>query len=119
MLQNMLIDYDNEQIKKLFVDFELMAKKVGKERTKLIKKRYDQLKAAGTFDIYLSTGLGRPHPLYENLKGYYGVTITGNIRLIIKPDVDSLGPESLKECKKIIIKGVMDYHGRKNEWIIP
>ena len=27
--------------------------------------------------------------------------------------------ESLKKCKKIKIKGVLDYHGGKNEWIIP
>lgn len=39
------------------------------------------------------------------------IRITGNYRLIVKPE--SLG------SKKIIIKGVLDYHGDKNEWIIP
>jgi len=27
--------------------------------------------------------------------------------------------ESLKECKMLNIKGVLEYHDGKNEWIIP
>ncbi len=96
-----------------------MKKEIGDDRARATKKRLDQLKAALNFSSYLTTGLGKPHPLYENLKGYYGVTITGNMRLIVKPDAESLEPEALKECKTVVIKGVMDYHGRKNEWLIP
>lgn len=77
------------------------------------------MKASKTFSIYLTTGLGKPHPLYENLKGYYGVTVTGNVRLVIRPDEEVTEPEVLQKCDRVIIKGVMDYHGRKNEWIIP
>ena len=51
--------------------------------------------------------------------GYYEVTITGNVRLIVKPDAESLEPEALKDFMTVVIKGVMDYHGRKNEWLIP
>ena len=30
-----------------------------------------------------------------------------------------LDMESLKNCKILNVKGVLDYHGGKNEWIIP
>ncbi len=115
----MLVECESESVRIIFNDFELMKKEIGKDRARATKKRIDQLKASDNFSIYLTTGLGKPHPLYENLKGYYGITITGNIRLIVKPDAESLDPEALKECDTVIIKGVMDYHGRKNEWIIP
>jgi proteic killer suppression protein/toxin YoeB len=114
-----LIEYESESVREIFNDFDLMKKEIGNDRARATKKRLDQLKAALNFNIYLTTGLGKPHPLYENLKGYYGVTITGNVRLIVKPDAESLEPEALKECKTVVIKGVMDYHGRKNEWLIP
>ncbi len=115
----MLIEYDTESVRDVFSDFDLMKKKIGKDSARATKKRLDQLKAAMNFSIYLTTGLGKPHPLYENLKGYYGVDITGNVKLIVKPDAESLKPEALKECDTVIIKGMMDYHGRKNEWLIP
>ena len=115
----MLVEYESESVRIIFNDFEMIKKEIGKDRARATKKRIDQLKASDNFSIYLTTGLGKPHPLYENLKGYYGITITGNIRLIVKPDVESLDPEALKECDTVIVKGVMDYHGKKNEWIIP
>ncbi|MHB8170271.1 MAG: hypothetical protein ACYDG6_01830 [Thermincolia bacterium] len=95
-----------------------MKKAIGNERARATKKRIDQLKAAVNFSVYLTTGLGKPHPLYENLKGYYGITITGNVRLIVKPDAECLDSQALKECDTVIVKGVMDYHGRKNEWFV-
>jgi Txe/YoeB family toxin of Txe-Axe toxin-antitoxin module len=114
-----LIEYESESVRKIFNDYELMKKESGNDRARATKKRIDQLKASETFSIYLTTGLGKPHPLYENLKGYYGVTITGNVRLIVRPNAESIEPEVLKQCESVIIKGVMDYHGSKNEWLIP
>jgi len=114
-----LIEYESETVRKIFNNLDLMKKKIGKDRARATKKRLDQLKASINFSVYMTTELGKPHPLYENLKGYYGVTITGSVRLIVKPDAESLNPETLKECETVIIKGVMNYHGRKNEWLIP
>jgi HTH-type transcriptional regulator/antitoxin HigA len=51
--------------------------------------------------------------LKGNLKGYYGISVSGNIRLIVKPDVKRLDPASLRECDTVIIKGVVNYHGQK------
>lgn len=115
----MKLKYEKPSVEKYFSDFALMNKKIGKDLIRTTKKRYDQLKAAANFSIYLSTGLGKPHPLYENLKGCYGISITGNVRLVVRPDVESLDPASLKKCDSVIIEGVMDYHGQKDEWLIP
>ena len=106
-------------MEKYFNNFALMNKEKGKNLARAIKKRHDQLKAAPNFSIYLSTGLGKPHPLYGDLKGCYAISITGNVRLIVRPDTESLDPDSLVKCDSVIIEGVMDYHGRKHEWLIP
>ncbi len=115
----MYIDFESEKIKKCFLDMDRLSKQIGKERAKMMKKRIDQLKASINFVQYLQTGLGKPHLLEGSLKGYYGISITGNIRLVIRPDAENNEHETLKFCDTVIIKGVLDYHGGKNEWIIP
>lgn len=115
----MEIEYENIKVKTLFEDFQLMSKKNGKDFTKLVKKRYDQLKAAETFTDYLSTGLGKPYLLKGNKSGLFAITITKNSRLIVKPITKDLSIESLKECKKILIMGAEDYHGTKSTKYIP
>jgi plasmid maintenance system killer protein len=109
--------YESRSVEKYFSDFKLMKKKLG-NLARNTKKRYEQLKAAANFSIYLSTGLGKPHSLAGNLKGYYGINISSNIRLVVRPDVENLDPASLEKCDSVIIKGVLDYHGQKYEWLI-
>lgn len=115
----MRIECDNARIAKYFEDFEYMRKKCGSEITKTIKKMHNILTAAGNFSMYLKMGLGKPHRLNSNLDKMYGITITGNIRLIVEPAADDLTEECLAKCDTVIIKGVADYHGKKCEWIIP
>lgn len=114
-----LIEYENKSIKKYFDNLDLMKRKIGKEKTKAVKLRLNQLGASANFSIYLKTGLGKPHPLSENLKGYYGISISANVRLVVRPDTVDLQPKNLEQCETVIIKGVMDYHGRKINWFIP
>jgi len=71
------------------------------------------------FTIYLKTGLGKPHSLVGDLNGWYGIAISGNIRLIVKPDMEESDDASFEKCDSVIIRGLVDYHGRKNEWLIP
>ena len=101
------------------MDFGLMGKKKGMDMAKAVKRRFDQLRAADTFLDFLSLGLGKPHRLTANLKGRYGISVTGNIRLIVRPEATNFDSVSLGTCKKIIIEGVVDYHGTKTEWLIP
>lgn len=115
----MKIEYETSKIENYFNDLKKMNKKIGKELTKVVKKRYDQLRAAETFSSYLNTRLGNPHKLSHDLIGYYGVNVSSNVRLIIKPKAESLEPSVLKTCDTVIIRGVEDYHGKKQEWLIP
>ncbi len=115
----LIIDFETSKIKSYFDDWNKTKKKIGPQLARTTKKRHDQLKAAKTFGIYLSVGLGNPHRLYHDLDGYYGVYVSGNVRLIIKPVAESLELNILKNCDTVIIKGVEDYHGGKHEWRIP
>ena len=89
------------------------------EKTRTVKKHIDRLKASVSFQSFLNLGLGKPHVLTENLAGHYAVSVSGNLRLIIKPDCDDLSVSSLKNCNIVIVKGIGDYHGGKIEWLIP
>lgn len=115
----MEIKFDDKKVQTLFDDFNLMARKKGLMITKMVKKRYEQLKAAETFADYLLTGLGKPHPLTGNKDHLYAISITGNIRLIVEPISKDMSIEALKKCIKIIIKGAEDYHGDKITTYIP
>ena len=108
------IEYTNERVKQYFENYNNMQRKCGFEITKSIKKLMNSLVAANDFKIYLTTNLGKPHLLHGDLKEFYAINITGNFRLIVKP----VSNNSTDNCTGIIIKGVMDYHGEKYEWII-
>lgn len=115
----MQIEFDDNKVKKIFSDYSLMKKSVKIEIVKMIKKRIDALIASESFYIFLKTGLGKPHALIGDLNGCYGITVSVNYRLIVKPIAADLSVESLKKCDSLIVKGVEDYHGGKNNWIIP
>ena len=91
--------FENRSVERFFTNFKLMKIKLGEDLTRSIKRRYDQLKAAPNFSAYLNTRLGRPHALVGDPEGCYSVNLSKNMRLIIK--------------------GVVDYHGQKHEWLIP
>ncbi len=127
MINSLQIEYEDPNVKELFNDLgliqdskNLMKKRIGIELTKAVKKRYDQLKAANNFAIYLATGLGKPHSLLGDMLGCYEIHISANWRLIVRPVSDDTSAESLKKCDTLIIKGVMDYHGNgsSNNWLI-
>lgn len=115
----MEIDYDTPKIAKYFLDYTKMQKKIGPPLTKSVKRRINQLQAASFFQEYLDIGLGKPHSLSGADHGCYGISITGNYRLIVQPSTLDLSPESLSTCKKVIIKGVEDYHGSSKTILIP
>ena len=97
-----------------------MQRKIGYELTREIKKRYNQIVAFDSFFALFQSRIGKIEPLDENLKGFYSMHVSGNYRLILKPVSKDLKPENLKQCDTLIIKGVIDYHGKgsKNNWII-
>lgn len=112
------ISYENEKLMSLFHDFRQMQAKIGIEKARTIKKHMDVLRASTNFQCFLSLRLGKPHSLDGNLKGCYGIHVTGNTRLIVRPLTNDTGIEAIGKCEQVSVKGVCDYHGGKHEWII-
>lgn len=110
----------DEKVQKIMCNASGLQRKVGLELGRKTKQRLNQLEASENFNQYLTKiGLGKPHPLKGNLDKYYAISISANYRLIVEPMNLKLDIESLKECKMLNIKGVLEYHDGKNEWIIP
>lgn len=116
----MQFTYYDDKVQKILCNPKILQRKVGLEIGKKIKQRINQLEAANNFNEYLTKlKFGNPHLLQGNLDKCYGISITGNYRIIVEPIVEDLNIENLKKCKILKIRGVLDYHGGKNEWIIP
>lgn len=86
---------------------------------KTTKKRINQLSASTNLGVFVSLGIGNPHLLQGNLYGYYSISISKNFRLIVKPIASDFDPKSLQQCETIMVKGIVDYHDGKQEWLIP
>ena len=115
----MNIEFHNPKVKKIFENDDKLIKKVGVELSRKIKERMNQMMSSPNFKAYLDYGIGKPHPLTGDLDNLYGIFLNKNIRLIIEPLVEKRDIESLMMCKNVNIKGVVDYHGSKKEWLIP
>ncbi len=115
----MQLEVHNQKLEKLLNDSNKLIRRIGLEMTRMVKKRFNEMKASPNFKEYLSYGLGKPHPLTGNLEKLYGIHLSKNYRLIVEPLVEVSDEINLKECKKVNIKGVVDYHDGKIEWLIP
>ncbi len=121
----MELQYINKSIQEYFSDLcdvanskNLLQKKIGQILAKNSKRRIDHLKITQTFQKYLDFHIGNPHSLTGSLSGFYGVDLDSHTRLIIQPIPPDLSSEALKICEKVMIIGIVDYHGDKNEWLI-
>ena len=116
----MIIEYANTKVEKTLTDLAKLQKAIGHDLTKSLKKRLDQLRAMKNIGELMKSGLDRPHFLESGLYGCIGWSVSGNVRLILDAQLEKnekLNDEIL-ERTKILIKGVVDYHGNKNEWFI-
>lgn len=85
-----------------------------------IKRKLDQLLASPpNFYFIVEKHIGKCEPLEGNMKGKYSIFISPNYRLTIYPNSLDLSKTSLVNCEEFYIEGVVDYHGRKENWIIP
>lgn len=109
------ITYANRNVEKYFSDYTKMQKKLPLDWVRKIKKHIDRLKAADTFGVFLSLGLGKPEQLsgYENVT--YSLHLSSNVRLIMELKTFK---GKIEECTAIELKGVNDYHGDKENWYI-
>lgn len=107
------IDYCNNKLKKIFSDWGELKKCLNIDWVKKLKRYYDSLEVADTFEQFLSTSLDHPEPLVGYDKPTWTLRISANVRFAF--ELDNKLP---KLCKKIIVKGVFDDHGTKYNWYI-
>lgn len=113
------LEVQDKNLEKLLNDSNKLIRKIGLEMTKMIKKRFNEMQSSPNFKEYVSYGLGKPHPLTGNLNKLYGIHLNKNYRLIVEPLVEIFNDINLKKCKNVNIKGVVNYHDGKMEWLIP
>lgn len=102
----MEVTFATKKLEKLLGTQPGRVKKYGPENARKIAKRLDQLKAAPCLqDVQEDAGT---HPLYNDLKGHYGVHVKEPFRLIIQPNPPEKNNPS--EITKIIVTGIIDYH---------
>jgi len=84
-------------------------------------KKYNQIVAFSSFSSLLESRIGKMESLSGDKEGSYSLHLTANYRLIVPPNSENRSAEGLRKCDTIIIRGVMDYHGKgaNNNWIIP
>ena len=115
----MQLEIHDSSLSKLINNPNKLIKKVGLEMARKIHQRFNEMKATSNFKEYLDYGIGKPHSLVGNLNNLFGIRLNKNYRLIVEPLVDNINDDSLRKCKKINIKGVVDYHDGKYKWLIP
>ena len=113
------IEISDKVVAKIMNNSKKLQKIVGIDMARKIIQRFNELRSAPNFKDYLDYQIGKPHPLTGNLDNCFGIHLNRNYRLVVKPLAEQLDNNSLKECKKIDIKGVVDYHDGKCEWLIP
>lgn len=101
----------------VFLSPQNIMKNLNKELAHAYYKRYNELRAAKTFAIYLQTGLGHPEALVSS--NDYSIRLTKNYRLIVRPESETLSIVDLQDCTTVEVKGVVDYHGAKSTWKTP
>ncbi len=94
---------------------QLLVRRHGPRRAKLIRRRLDELRAAETLEIMRSLPRARCHELKQNRAGTLAVDLDHPYRLIFEPANDPIptkgdGGLNWKRVTAIRILGVEDYH---------
>lgn len=46
------------------------------------------------------------------------MSVLANTRLILKPDTESTSAEDLKKSLSALLRGILDYHGKNQNWLV-
>lgn len=110
----MEIKYANKNVEKYFTDLNQMRRILPFGWVKKIFKLIELFKNSQDFSDFINYHIWKP----ELLKGYeiptYSLHISANARLIIQLE----GNEKVRLCTVVEVKGVNDYHGKKDNWYI-
>ena len=109
---------ESERLEELFSNFKIISKEHGMPFAKILYRRIAELQAYEKVQDLFNANLGSPHFLKGDLKAYISISLIKNLRIILDTSKISDDINEILESRKIFIKGVVDYHGSKNKWII-
>lgn len=108
----MEITYATKEIRRLCEEEKHQLRQLGKERSRRLKNRLNELRAKGNVS---ELQLGRPHELTEDRAGQYSVDLDGPRRLLFEstelpPPALPAGGIDWQQVKSIRILGIEDTH---------
>lgn len=104
------IEYTNNAMKRVLENQRLIMKKHGDIARNLIHRMSD-LRVASSLSEISHLPPPRRHKLTGNLEGCWGIDLSRNKRLIIRP-VGDFNPDDLTTITAIRIEDITDYHER-------
>lgn len=104
------IGYANNAMKKTLEDPRLIAKRHG-DIARTLTRRMSDLRVAANLSEITHLPPPRRHKLMGSLEGCWGIDVSRNKRLIVRP-VGDYDPEDLTTITAIRIEDITDYHGR-------
>ncbi|WP_203639998.1 type II toxin-antitoxin system RelE/ParE family toxin [Levilactobacillus wangkuiensis] len=109
----MEINYESQKIEKTFSTQVRLVRKFGLKIATGIQRRVEELTVADTLDEISHFPPSRLHLLTGNLRGYFAVSVTENVRLIFEGMNDFQEVTTNKEqITQVIIMKVSDYHDK-------
>jgi len=108
------ISFTSDKLRRQFSDEKSLKRAYG-DRAKRLQLRLDLLRSVTCLNDVVPVPPPRRHELTGERRGHFAVDVTGNWRLIFRPNhkpipVASDGSSDLKAITAIVIVAVEDYH---------
>lgn len=104
------IEYANNAMKKTLEDPRLIAKKHG-DIARTLTRRMSDLRVATSLSEITHLPPPRRHKLTGSYEGCWGIDVSRNKRLIVRP-IGDFDPEDLTTITTIRVEDITDYHER-------
>lgn len=98
----MQITYANGRLEKILTTYGKTKKQYGEQLAIKIHQRLDQISAADTIEILITTGLGKCHALTGSRKGQYAMHLNASWRIIFSVSGETIQIACIEE--------ITDYH---------
>lgn len=108
-------EYGSSKVEYYFSNFDKLIQKCGKDIAKMILQRLIEIRAYPSMRD-LMNGIGKPHRLRANLSNCIAFHLDKRFRLIV--ELPQHNENEFFNIKKVVIKGVSDYHDGKDKWVI-
>lgn len=98
----MEITFKNKKIKAICTDAKVAERNYGRRMAEKIAQRIGEIASADTVEMMIQFHIGRCHPLSQNRKGQYAVSLVPPYRLVFE--------KHEKEIQIANILEIVDYH---------